>query len=133
MAKLKSNHRYLQLVEAFPLRPIRSERELTRAIAVIDALLDRGELSSEEADYLDVLADLVERFDCQCHPSEPLCDSAMLSHLIEAKDVDQSTVAKATGIAHSTISEILSGKRQLNRQQIGKLASYFHVSPGAFT
>ena len=50
---------YLELVRAFPLRPIRIDKELDRAIAVIDALLDRGRLTAAEGDYLDVLGDLV--------------------------------------------------------------------------
>jgi HTH-type transcriptional regulator/antitoxin HigA len=37
-----------------------------------------------------------------------------------------------TGVAESTISEVLSGKRKLNRKQIGKLAQFFHVDPGVF-
>ena len=41
-------------------------------------------------------------------------------------------VSRATGIADSTISGVLSGRRGLNRAQIGKLARYFHVSPDAF-
>jgi HTH-type transcriptional regulator/antitoxin HigA len=41
-------------------------------------------------------------------------------------------VAKEAGIAESTISEVLARKRRLNRSQIGKLARYFHVEPGAF-
>jgi HTH-type transcriptional regulator/antitoxin HigA len=53
--------------------------------------------------------------------------------LIEAKKVTQTQVAKATGIVESTISEVLSGKRKLNRKQIGKLARYFRVSPEAFS
>jgi plasmid maintenance system antidote protein VapI len=32
----------------------------------------------------------------------------------------------------ATISEVLAGKRQLTRAQIGKLASYFHVSQPVF-
>jgi HTH-type transcriptional regulator/antitoxin HigA len=36
------------------------------------------------------------------------------------------------GIAESTVSEVLSGKRTLNRKQIGKLAKYFRIAPGAF-
>jgi HTH-type transcriptional regulator/antitoxin HigA len=35
-------------------------------------------------------------------------------------------------VAQSTISEVLAGKRRLNRAQIGKLARYFKVSPSAF-
>ena len=34
-----TSHRYFDLVREFPLRPIRSDRELDRAIAVIDRLL----------------------------------------------------------------------------------------------
>jgi HTH-type transcriptional regulator / antitoxin HigA len=35
-------------------------------------------------------------------------------------------------IAVSTISEVLCGKRTLNRDHIGRLARYFHVSPDTF-
>jgi HTH-type transcriptional regulator/antitoxin HigA len=50
----------------------------------------------------------------------------MLRFLIWQKGVTRA------GIAESTISEVLAGKRKLNRTQIGKLARYFHVAPGAF-
>jgi HTH-type transcriptional regulator / antitoxin HigA len=56
----------------------------------------------------------------------------MLGHLIEAKGVSQTEVSKATGIADSTMSEVLKGKRSLNRSLIGKLARYFSVSPDVF-
>jgi transcriptional regulator with XRE-family HTH domain len=36
------------------------------------------------------------------------------------------------GIAESTISEVLSGKRRLTRAQLEKLAAYFHVVPAVF-
>jgi len=52
---------YLSLIRPFPLRPIRSDGELDAAVEVIDSLLDRDDLNGEEADYLDVLGDLVER------------------------------------------------------------------------
>ena len=41
-------------------------------------------------------------------------------------------VPAGAGIAESTISAVLGGKRKLNRTQIAKLARYFHVEPGAF-
>ena len=44
----------------------------------------------------------------------------------------QAEVARATKIAESRISEVLSGKRRLTRGQIEKLAAYFHVSPAVF-
>ena len=62
----------------------------------------------------------------------PVSDAEMLRHLIEAKGVSQTEISAATGIADSTISEVLKGKRSLNRSHIGKLARYFNVSPDVF-
>jgi HTH-type transcriptional regulator / antitoxin HigA len=123
---------YLDLVHQFPLRPIRSDRELDEAVKVIDSLLSRPSLTPEEEDYLDVLGDLVKRYESDTHPIAPVSDAEMLSHLIEAKGVTQTEVSESTGIAVSTICEILTGKRSLNRSHIGKLARYFKVSPEVF-
>ena len=46
--------------------------------------------------------------------------------------VKQIELSHASGIVEPAISAVLSGKRMLNRSQIGKLASHFHVSPGVF-
>jgi HTH-type transcriptional regulator/antitoxin HigA len=123
---------YLELVQWFPLRPIRSDEELAEAVRMVDSLLDRRDLAQNEEDYLEVLGDLIERYEGEAHPMAPVSDAEMLRHLIEAKEVSQSEISTATGIADSTISEILKGKRSLNRGHIGKLARYFNVSPDVF-
>jgi HTH-type transcriptional regulator/antitoxin HigA len=120
------------LVRRFALRPIQSDADLDRAIAVVDALLDRDGLDAGEQDYLDVLSDLVERYEDQTDPPRDVSDAEMLRFLMEQQEVKQVELSRATGIVESTISAVLSGKRTLNRSQIGKLASYFHVSPGVF-
>lgn len=51
----------------------------------------------------------------------------MLRHLMEAKGVGQMQLSRDTGIAKSTISEVLAGKKPYNRQMIRKLADYFKV------
>jgi HTH-type transcriptional regulator/antitoxin HigA len=56
----------------------------------------------------------------------------MLRHLIEAHDITQARVSEETGIAESTISAILSGKRGLSRNHVVALARYFKVSPAVF-
>lgn len=128
----RGKDRYFALVRQFPLRPIRSEAELDRAIEMINSLIDRDSLDSDEDDYLDVLSDLVHRYESEEYPMPPVPDKDMLTHLIEAKQVTQAQVASATGIAESTISEVLSGKRGLNRHHIGLLSRYFNVSPAVF-
>jgi HTH-type transcriptional regulator/antitoxin HigA len=118
---------YLELVQSFPLRPIRSEVELDRAIAMIDSLLARDELDPGKADYLDVLSDLVHKYEAEHDP-----DAEMVRFLLESNEVAQTELAKQTGIAESTISEILAAKRQLSRRHIAALSKYFHVSPAVF-
>ena len=54
------------------------------------------------------------------------------SDLVRIIATTQAQVAKKSGIAESTISEVLAGKRTLNRTQIGKLSRYSHITTGAF-
>ncbi len=124
--------RYLELVRRFPLRPLRSAADLDAAVAVIDALVDQDDLAPPEQDYLDVLSDLVHAYEAAAVPLEPVGDADLLRFLIEQKGITQVEAARRAGIAESTISAVLAGKRKLNRLQIGKLARYFHVEPGAF-
>ena len=124
--------RYFDLVRAFPLRPIRSEAELDQAVAMIDSLIDRDDLEPGEQDYLDVLADQVERFESGHHPLPSVSEADMLRHLIEARDITQLQLSADTGIAESTVSSILSGKRGMSRRHIEALAVYFKVSPAVF-
>jgi HTH-type transcriptional regulator/antitoxin HigA len=56
----------------------------------------------------------------------------MLDFLIEQRGVKQADVARGTGIAESTISELIRGKRRLTRGQLEKLSGYFHVSGAVF-
>jgi HTH-type transcriptional regulator / antitoxin HigA len=123
---------YLELIQRFPLRPIRSEEDLDRAMEIVDELIDRDELEPPERDYLDVLSDLTERYESETYPIEPVSDAVMLAHLIAAKNVTQADVAREARIAESTISEVLAGKRMLNRIHISKLSRYFNVGPTVF-
>lgn len=131
-AEMIQGDRYLELVQRFPLRPIRSDEELERAIFMVNELIDRDERDADEEDYLDVLSDLVEKYETEQHPIPPASDADMLRYLIESWGVTQAKVAADTGIPESTISEILSGKRGLSRTNIGVLARHFHVSPATF-
>ena len=130
--RVKDQLRYLALVGQFPLRPIRTDAELDAATDVIHRVIDQPKLSRSELDYLDVLEDLVDAYEEETIPMDPVSDGDMIRSFIDSHEVTQARIAAETGIAESTISAILSGKRKLNRGQIGKLAKYFHVSTAAF-
>lgn len=125
--KGKDRDTYLELVLAFPLASIRSDEHLDEAQKVMDRLLAKGEPDDGEEMYLDALSDLVAVYENEQHPIEPATDADMLRHLLEAKGVTQAQVSQAAGIAKSTISEVLAGKKPFSRQMIRKLADYFQV------
>ena len=125
--KGKDRDSYLELVQAFPLASIRSDKQLAEAQRVMDRLLARGKLDDGEATYLDALSDLVGVFEDEHHGIEPASDADMLRHLLDAEGVTQAQLSLAAGIAKSTISEVLAGKKPFSRQMIRKLADYFRV------
>ena len=123
---------YLDLIMQHPLVSIKTDAQLEVAQQVVDDLLRRGRLDKGEEAYLDVLSDLIAMYEDRYHPIPPASDAEILRHLIEARGVTQSEVAIEAGIARSTVSEILSGKRPISKSHIGKLAAYFCVPPEVF-
>ncbi|MDA0832092.1 MAG: helix-turn-helix domain-containing protein [Planctomycetota bacterium] len=128
--KGKSRDKYLELVQVFPLISLRSDSELKAAQDVMGQIFAKGTLSPDEEMYLDALSDLIAAYEDKHHPIEPPTDAAMLRHLMEAKGVSQIELHTKTGIAKSTISEILAGKKPFSRKIIRTLSEYFHVEPG---
>jgi HTH-type transcriptional regulator/antitoxin HigA len=123
---------YMELIKQFPLRPLRSEKDLDQAARMADTLAIKKSMNRAERDYLDVLADLIERYEDQHRAIEPLPDDEILHFLIEQSGKSHLQVARETGVANSTISAVLRGKRELTRRQVETFAAYFHVDPGVF-
>jgi HTH-type transcriptional regulator/antitoxin HigA len=123
----KVRDRYLELVGEFPLTSVRSEEHLAAAQRVMDRLLARGPLRDGEIAYLDALSDLVAAYEDEHHAIPPASDADMLRNLMDAKGISQSQLSDDVGIAKSTISEILRGKKAFSRSIIRKLAEYFNV------
>jgi HTH-type transcriptional regulator / antitoxin HigA len=125
--------RYLELIRENPLRVIRSEDEYDRAIATLDRLSDRGNgRTPDETEYLLALSVFVERYEEEHHPIPSASGVDMLRYLIETHHRTQSDVATGTGLADSSISEILAGKRKLSVKHIQALARFFKVKPEVF-
>jgi HTH-type transcriptional regulator/antitoxin HigA len=62
----------------------------------------------------------------------PVSGVDMLRYLLETHNVTQSSLASTTGLAVSTISEILAGKRKLGLKHIAELARFFGVKQAVF-
>ena len=122
---------YYELVKKFPLVPIRDDDHLAQACAAIDGLLRRN-LDEGESAYLDVLSDLVHRYEQEHHPLPSVSPAGMLRYLLQENDVSQAQLARAAGIPTSVIADVLLGTRKLSKTNIKVLANYFGVSPTVF-
>src|SRR5579859_2405874 len=111
---------YFELVKRFPLRHIRDDLQLDAAQEMIDRLLQQ-DLDKGAQEYLDALTDLVETYEDENHPIPDASEADVLRELIRANEFSQARLAQKAGIAQSTISAVLSGKRALTREQVVKL------------
>jgi HTH-type transcriptional regulator / antitoxin HigA len=118
---------YLALVVRFPLASLKSAEHFQDAQAVIDTLLTKQPMSAGEEIYLDALSDLVAAYEDTHYPIEPASDADILRHLMEAKQISQAELHRDTGLAKSSISEVLAGRKSFSRQMMRTLADYFKV------
>jgi HTH-type transcriptional regulator / antitoxin HigA len=115
------------------LRVIHSEAEYQHAIATLDRLSDRGnDRTVDETEYLLALATFVEKYEEEHHAIPPVSGVDMLRYLIETHQKTQREVAAGSGLADSTISEILAGKRKLSLKHVEALARFFKVKAAVF-
>jgi HTH-type transcriptional regulator/antitoxin HigA len=122
---------YFALVKRFPLTHIRDDDHLDAAQALIDELLQE-ELDRGSEEYLNVLTDLVEAYENEHVPIRDASEADVLRELMGANRLSQQKLAKAAGIAQSTISAVLNGSRSLTKEQVVRLAAHFGVAPAAF-
>ncbi|WP_058545527.1 transcriptional regulator [Pseudomonas sp. NA13] len=114
------------------LRKPRSEEDYDRLVAALDELLEL--VGEEEAHPLmslvDIIGEWIEAWDHQHRPMPKASGVEALRYLMREHGLSQSDLP---GIgAQSVVSEILSGKRQLNLRQIRWLAERFGVSVETF-
>ena len=114
------------------LRPIRSDKEYERTVALMNTLLDVAgdDENHPMSGLLDLVSDLVEDYDA-AHFTPPTAEPKdVLQHLIEMRGLRQSDLAEV--IPQSNLSAILAGKRKISATLAGKFAKFFDVSPAVF-
>ena len=125
---------YDSLLLEYRPRPIRTPREHRRALEQVEQLIRRHgpHPPRAEGELIAVLSTLIESYEVEQFPRRKPSPAEMLAHLIDAKQVTKAEVARTTGIPRSTITNVLSGRRQISRDNVSRLARYFSVDPGVF-
>jgi HTH-type transcriptional regulator / antitoxin HigA len=127
----QNTNAYVELLKAFPPRPISSDEQLSETQKVIDSLLDRPNLTPDERDYLGVLGTLVYEYEKKHVHIPDIYGVELLKVLIEESNLRQKDLVPIFK-TESIVSEVLNGQRKLTVNHIKKLADFFHISPAAF-
>ena len=120
------------MVDVLP-RPIQTEAENERALAVVDRLMSKGEdnLTPEETTLLELLVQLIERFEEKAYPIPEAPGYRVLQTLMENRSVKQADLLPIFG-SRGIASEVYNGKRAISKAQAKKLGEFFGISPAVF-
>ncbi len=123
---------YEKLIKRFPLRPIHSDEENDRAGEICDALTDRiDELTPAERDYLEVLTDLVAKYESRWDSEvADMSPRDLIAYLMDQNGLAQKDLVSEMGSA-SRVSEFLSGERKLSLEQARNLSKRFRLNIAA--
>jgi HTH-type transcriptional regulator/antitoxin HigA len=124
---------YLDLLKRFPLLSIRSEEEYDRATAVAQALMGRDDLNDDQARYLDTIITLISAYEANVYDldRDGITPLEALKTLLDANGMAAADLGRVIG-SQPYASMILSGKREISKENAKKLAARFKVDAGLF-
>lgn len=121
-----------QFRAATDIAPIRDEAHYARMIEMLEALLDeaQGDESHPAMGLVDIVGDLIEDYETEHHPLPKTTGVQALKFLMEQHGLKQSDLTEIG--SQGVVSEILTGKRELNIRQVRALSDRFGVSTATF-
>jgi len=123
---------YEALLRKVPPKVIRTEKENEAYTEILYELDKRSaKLTAAEKELAELLTLLVEDFEEKHYKLPKGKPLDVVRFLMEQHDLRQKDLADVFGTP-SIVSEVLNGKRQLNKEQIARLSARFHVSPELF-
>jgi len=109
-----------------------NEKDRKKLVVLLDALID--EVGNNEShplsSLMETLGSLIETYEAHTIPEMEGNPIDALKLLIEEHGIKQSDLPEIG--SQGVVSEILSGKRQLNLRQIKLLSKRFNISPAVF-
>jgi len=121
---------YAGLTEMYLLRPIHDQIDAENAAEMISLLAGHA-LNAEQADYLDLLSDLYERWERAQFPIDRATGAELLRLVLAERNEGGADLAKLLGIDASLAYRLLRGERQLTATQIRKVADTYGIDPVA--
>ncbi len=110
---------------------ITSDAQNERYISVLLELEKKTRLTTKEKEFAELLTVLIETYEEKHYPIRAASPVEVLAELMDANNLKQKDLAPMLG-SESVVSEILRGKRELNKGHIQRLSKHFGVSPAVF-
>lgn len=109
------------------IRPIRNETDYDAALQEIDRLMGVSP-GTQEADILEVLVTLVEKYEARRWPVDAPDPVAMIEHVMEARGYRQKDLAVLIG-SQPHASEVLNRRQPLTLNMIRTLSIEWKLPP----
>jgi HTH-type transcriptional regulator/antitoxin HigA len=127
-----SRHRIISWRAIHALRPIRGAREHRRAVEFVNGFGYRPSLTADEEDYLDVLGLLIADYEDSIYEHPEFTPVERIRYLMQEHNLTQAELARRTGVAVTSLSDALNGKRRFSPRVRARLADCFGVSASFF-
>ena len=114
------------------LRKPKNEDDYDTLVQALDELLEMTGVDESHPlmSLVDIIGDWIEEWDHKHHPMPQATGAEVLGYMMREHGLTQSDLP---GVGpQSVVSEILSGKRQLNLRQVRWLAERFGISAEVF-
>jgi HTH-type transcriptional regulator/antitoxin HigA len=92
---------------------IKTEQEYELALEKLETIF-HAKVGTQEGDELEVLSLLIHEYEQKHHAIKLLSPLEALKYEMEEQGISQTGLAKRLGIAKSTVSEIIHGKREMS-------------------
>jgi len=108
------------------------EDEYEQLVSLLDEITDivRDDENHPLANFMDVLGVLIENYEAEHIPAPKSDPISVLKYFMAEYDLKQKDLPELG--SQGVVSEILSGKRELNIRQIKALSERFQVSESVF-
>ena len=126
--------RYGRLLAKAAPRVIVTEAENERALAIVESLMEKGEqnMTPEEDAIVELLTNLIRDYEGRAYVSRGKSKPhEIVAFVLEQRGLAAKDLWPVIG-SRSRVSEIVSGKRSISKDQAKKLAEFFHAGVELF-
>jgi HTH-type transcriptional regulator / antitoxin HigA len=126
-----NSENYSQLLSQYQPQIIKTEEENEQFLEVVEELLSRSSLTSEEDTLLELLVKLIEDFENKHYQLNVSTPHSRILHLLEARGLEPDDLVTVLG-SSEVVTQIVNGEVAVTQEQAEALGKFFHVDVSLF-